>query len=64
LCQRLGTGRLSGFFQEIGRPVTPGFPPPPPTPEELAHCMRLTAHYHHWLGSPADNAAVGIALVT
>jgi hypothetical protein len=57
------TPQLGRFFQEIVRPVTPGVPPPSPTLAELAHCMRLAAHYHHWLGSPADNAAVGISLV-
>jgi quercetin dioxygenase-like cupin family protein len=55
------TPQLGRFFQEIGRPITPGVSPPPPTPEELEHFMRLAAHYHHWFGSPADNAAVGIA---
>ena len=55
------TPQLGRFFQEIGRPVIPGVPPLPPTPEELEHFRRLAAHYHHWLGSPADNAAVGIA---
>ena len=55
------TPQLGRFFQEIGRPVTPDVPPPPPTSEELEHFMRLAAYYHHWLVSPADNAAVGIA---
>jgi hypothetical protein len=50
-------GHLSGCVQEIGRPVTLSVPPLPPTPEKLAHCMRLVAHYHHRLGSP-DNQHV------
>jgi hypothetical protein len=57
------TPQLGRFFQEIGRPITPGVPLPPPTPEELAHFRRLAAHYQHWLGSPADNAAVGISRI-
>jgi uncharacterized RmlC-like cupin family protein len=57
------TPTLGRFLQEIGRPGTPGVPLLPPTPAELARFMRLAAHYHHWLGSPAENAAVGIALL-
>jgi quercetin dioxygenase-like cupin family protein len=54
------TPKLGRFFQEIGRPVTPGVLPPP-TPDELEHFMRVAAHYHYWLGSPTENAAVGIS---
>ena len=27
---------------------------------EVAHCVQVAAHYHYWLGSPAENAALGI----
>jgi quercetin dioxygenase-like cupin family protein len=54
------TRRLGRFFQEIGRPVAPGTFAPPPTSEELERFMQLAAKYGHWMGSPAENAAVGL----
>jgi quercetin dioxygenase-like cupin family protein len=57
------TAKLCRFFQEIGRPVAAGAPLPPPTPDELQHFMRVATKYNYWLGSPAENAAIGIALL-
>lgn len=54
------TAQLGKFFREVGRPVTPGQRLPPPTPEELEHFTRLSLSYDHWLGSPEENAALGI----
>jgi len=54
------TPRLGRFFSEIGRPVTHGIPAPP-TAGELERFRRLAAQYHHWLGTPDENAAVGIS---
>jgi quercetin dioxygenase-like cupin family protein len=54
------TPMLGRFFQEIGRPRTAGGPPALPTTDDLQHLERLAAKYHHWLASPAENAAVGI----
>jgi quercetin dioxygenase-like cupin family protein len=56
------TPKLGRFFQEVGRPVTPGTPLLPPTPDDLQHFMRIAAKYNYWLGSPTENAAIGIAL--
>jgi quercetin dioxygenase-like cupin family protein len=56
------TPKLGRFFREIGRPVTPGEPERPPTPDELQHFARVADAYQHWLGSPAENAAIGISL--
>jgi quercetin dioxygenase-like cupin family protein len=56
------TPRLGQFFQEIGRPITSGTPTTPPTRDELRRFEQLAAQYHDWLGSPAENAAVGIVL--
>jgi hypothetical protein len=56
------TPKLGRFFEEIGRPVTGGAPLPPPTFDELGHFMRVAAKYNYWLGSPAENAAIGIVL--
>jgi quercetin dioxygenase-like cupin family protein len=56
------TSRLGRFFQEVGRPIAPGVPPSPPTPDDIQHFTRIAAKYHHWLGSATENAAVGISL--
>jgi len=56
------TPKLGRFFQEIGRPVAPGLPPPPPTADDIERFLRVAAKYEYWNGSPQENAAVGIAL--
>ena len=55
------TPKLGRFFQEVGRRITPGERLSPPTSEELQHFMEVAARYHHWLGSPEENAAVEIS---
>jgi quercetin dioxygenase-like cupin family protein len=53
--------RLGRFLRAIGRPaatVEPG----PPSPEDLQRLLEMAQAYGYWLGSPADNAAVGISL--
>jgi hypothetical protein len=54
------SARLGRFFREVGRPSTG--PTPPPTPEELVHFVAVATKYGYMLGSPEDNAAVGIDL--
>jgi quercetin dioxygenase-like cupin family protein len=54
------TPKLSRFFQEVGRAVTPT--PTPPTPEDLARFLALSDQYGYWNASPEENAAVGIHL--
>jgi len=56
------TPRLGRFFQEVGKPVTPGATPPPPSPEDIARFLQVAAKYNYWNGSPAENAAIGITL--
>jgi quercetin dioxygenase-like cupin family protein len=56
------TPKLGRFFQEVGRPVTPGSPLPPPTAENIAHFLEVAARYGYWNASPAENAAIGISL--
>jgi quercetin dioxygenase-like cupin family protein len=55
------TPKLGRFFQEIGRAVSPGAPPAPPTPAELQHFAQISARYGYWLASTAENAAIGIS---
>jgi quercetin dioxygenase-like cupin family protein len=52
------TSRLGRFFLEVGRPVTGSLQPP--TPDEIAHFVVVAANYGYTLGTPEDNAAVGI----
>jgi quercetin dioxygenase-like cupin family protein len=56
------TPRLGQFFKEVGRPVTSGSAPPPPSPDELRRFAAASVRYGHRLGSPEENAAVGIRL--
>lgn len=53
--------RLGRFLRDIGRPaatVEPG----PPGPADLQRLFESAHAYGYWLGSPADNATVGISL--
>jgi quercetin dioxygenase-like cupin family protein len=56
------TPKLGRFFQEVGRPVSPGASLPPPTPDDLLHFASVSAKYDYWVSSRAENAAVGINL--
>jgi quercetin dioxygenase-like cupin family protein len=55
------TIRLGRFLAEIGRPASS---PPlgPPTQAEFEHMAMVARDYGYWLGSPEDNAAVGLFL--
>jgi hypothetical protein len=46
-----------GRYPEISRPVGA-----PPTPRELGHFVETAARYGYRLGTPEENAAVGIML--
>jgi quercetin dioxygenase-like cupin family protein len=52
------TARLGRFFQEVARFDTRQ----PPTPAELAEFVAAATSYGYDLGTPEQNAAVGIAL--
>ncbi len=54
------TARLRRFFADAGRPVT-GLPQPP-APGDVARFTALSAWYGHTLGTPEENAAVGIQI--
>ncbi len=56
------TPTLGNFLREVGRPHTAGQPSLPPTPDDLQRLARVVARYRYWLGSPEENAAVGISL--
>jgi len=54
------TARLGRFFAEVGRPVTDTLKPP--TPEEVANFVSVSDKYGYVLGTPEENAAVGITM--
>jgi quercetin dioxygenase-like cupin family protein len=62
VCLVTTTANLGHFFEEIGRPLTPGSQPAPPTPEELERFIGIAIEHHYWMGSPEENAAIGIQL--
>lgn len=57
------TARIQRFFQEVGKPLIPGEPVAPPSPDELQRFMEAAYKHGHWLGSPEENAAVGINIM-
>jgi quercetin dioxygenase-like cupin family protein len=54
------TARMGRAFREMGRPFTGT--PLPVTPEALARFMEVSVRYGVRLGTPGENAAVGIDL--
>jgi quercetin dioxygenase-like cupin family protein len=52
------TPRLGRFFQEVGRTGVTH----PPTPAELAEFIAVATRYGYDLGTPEQNAAIGIAV--
>jgi quercetin dioxygenase-like cupin family protein len=54
------TARMGRFFQEIGRPVANAAVPP--TPAELARFVNIAVTYGYILGTPEENATVGITV--
>jgi quercetin dioxygenase-like cupin family protein len=56
----VGDGQLERFFNELAVPLGPGEAPPVPTPEVMQKIFEVTARYKYWIGSPQDNASIGI----
>jgi quercetin dioxygenase-like cupin family protein len=56
------TPRLGTFFLEVGRPVDPKQESVPPSPEDFKRLAETAARYNHWVGSPEENASIGIIL--
>ncbi|TDL76087.1 cupin domain-containing protein [Peribacillus frigoritolerans] len=55
------TVKMGQFFNEIGRPVD-SVPPGPPQPEVMQHFIKVAISYGYWLGTPDDNAAIGLSM--
>jgi quercetin dioxygenase-like cupin family protein len=56
------TRKLYSFFQEITRPLDPDRVATPPTSEEIQKLFETAAGYGYWMGSPEENAAIGLSL--
>jgi hypothetical protein len=53
--------QLYKFFREIAKPLG-ALPAAPPSPEQMQHLLVAAAKYSYWMGSPEENAAIGIHL--
>lgn len=57
------TARLGRFLREVGTPIgsdaATAWPPPP---DAIARLTATAARYGHWTATPAENAAIGLAL--
>jgi quercetin dioxygenase-like cupin family protein len=55
------TPDLGEFFVEVGRPIPASGAVRPPTDGEIRRFVAAATQHHHWLATPEENAAVGIA---
>ena len=53
---------LFNFFRSIAKPFEAGKMPAPPSPEGMQQLLAAAAKYHYWMGSPEENATIGISL--
>jgi uncharacterized cupin superfamily protein len=56
------TSKLYSFFQEVSKPVDRDRRVTRPTPEEIEKLFETAARYGYWMGSPEENAAIGLIL--
>jgi quercetin dioxygenase-like cupin family protein len=56
------SARLGRFFREACRPLKTAETSRAPTPDEMQRFAKTAMAYGHWLGTPQENAAVGISL--
>ena len=54
------TPNIYSFFRELGQPYDPGRSAGPPTPEDMQRLLALSTKYNYWIGSPEENAAIGL----
>ncbi|MFD2613519.1 cupin domain-containing protein [Paenibacillus gansuensis] len=55
------TVKMGEFFSEVGRPAA-SVPPGPPQPAALQKFVEVAMNYGYWLGTPEDNATIGLKL--
>jgi quercetin dioxygenase-like cupin family protein len=56
------TSQLYSFFHEVSKPSDRARKVNPPSPEELKKVFETAARYGYWMGSPEENAAIGLIL--
>ena len=56
------TSKLYSFFQEVSKPFDQARKATRPTPEELQNLFESATRYGYWMGSPEENAAIGLVL--
>ena len=56
------TSKLYEFFREVSKPFDPSQSPTPPTSDELKEFLKIVERYGYWMGSPEENAAIGLSL--
>jgi len=54
------TAKLGRFFREVGRPASDR---QTPMQEQVRGLAEISERYGYWMGSPEENAAVGISLL-
>jgi quercetin dioxygenase-like cupin family protein len=54
--------QLFRFLRELAEPLATGDVPPVPTPEVMRRLFEVAARYRYWIGSPEENAAIGLLL--
>ena len=59
------TAAHGDFFREVGQPIGGDeMPPGPPAPERIELFLRASGKAGHWLGTPEENARVGLSVPT
>ena len=53
---------LYNFFRSVAKPFEAGQMPAPPSPEDMLQLFAAAAKYRYWMGSPEENATIGIFL--
>ena len=56
------TAKMYAFFRELTKPFDPDQLASPPTREDIQQIFDVAARYGYWMGSPEENAAIGLIL--
>ena len=54
--------QLYRFLSELAEPLEAGDSPPVPTPEVMQHLFEVAERYQYWIGSPSENAGIGLTV--
>ena len=54
--------QLYRFLLELAEPLEAGGSPPVPTPEVMQRLFEVAERYQYWIGSPSENAAIGLTV--